>query len=232
VKHLHMPKRTLARVAVIGLALSAATCGPTLLIAGDAQAAACGTATPAGTSCTLTGTLSLTSGTMTLTSPSALAWSGTVNGLDQQLVDTTAAHQSYLVNDSTGSAPGWHVTASATQFTTGGGTPSTLANTGTFVTNGSVSSIVSATAPTATCLSGSTCTLPTDTTTYPVALTTAATTPTAFNIYDASAATGLGSITIGGSTATNPVGWWLNVPSNTLAGTYTSTVTLEIISGP
>jgi hypothetical protein len=62
-----------------------------------------------------------------------------------------------------------------------------------------------------------------------VAITTAT---TASNIYDASATTGLGSVTIGGSSAANPVGWWLNVPANTLAGTYTSTVTVDIISGP
>ena len=228
-KHLHMPRSTLARLALGSLVLSAGIGGPTLLAAGAAQAAACGTATAAGTSCTLTGTFALTSGTMTLTSPAALAWSSTVTGADQQLVDATAAQQSYLVIDATGTAPGWHVTVSATQFTTGGGTPSTLANTGTFSSNGSLTSISAATAPTASCLSGSTCTLPTDTTTYPVAITTGG---AAVNIYDASAATGLGSITIGGSTATDPLGWWLNVPANTLAGTYTSTVTLEIISGP
>ncbi len=121
---------------------------------------------------------------------------------------------------------------SATTFSTGGGSPSTLANIGTLSTNGSLTSISGSTAPTATCLSGSTCTLPTDTTSYPVAITTAASSPTASDIYDASASTGLGSVTIGGSSAANPVGWWLNVPANTLAGTYTSTVTVEIISGP
>jgi hypothetical protein len=67
---------------------------------------------------------------------------------------------------------------------------------------------------------------------YPVAITTAASSPPASDIYDASATTGLGSVTIGGSSAANPVGWWLNVPANTLAGTYTSTVTVDIISGP
>lgn len=46
------------------------------------------------------------------------------------------------------------------------------------------------------------------------------------NIYDSSATTGLGSIDV------SSVGWWLNVPSNTAAGAYTSTVTLELVSGP
>jgi hypothetical protein len=62
-----------------------------------------------------------------------------------------------------------------------------------------------------------------------VAITTASGTPV--NIYDASALTGLGTIVIG-SPGLNPVGWWLNVPSNTIQGTYTSTVSLELVAGP
>ena len=71
--------------------------------------------------------------------------------------------------------------------------------------------------------------------TYPVALTTAATLPTAWTIYNAGLATGLGSVTIGSFgaiTATDPVGWWLHVPSNTLAGLYQSAVTISVNSGP
>jgi hypothetical protein len=198
-----------------------------LLAAGPAEATACGSAVTAGNSCTLTGTLTVTGGSLTLTSPSALAWSTTLTGLDQQLVDTTAGHTSYLVNDATGSGAGWHVTVSATQFTTG---TYTLANSGTLSTTGSTSSISATTAPTAACSSGATCTLPSDTTTYPVAITTAASSPTAVTIYDTALSTGLGSITIGSSG--NPVGWWVVVPASTRAGTYTSTFTLEIISGP
>ncbi len=139
--------------------------------------------------------------------------------VDQQVNDTTAADQGYTVDDATGSAPGWHSTVSATTFTTGGGTPHTLADAGTFSTNGSVTSISGTGAPTTACASGSTCTVPTNTTTYPVAITTAAATPTAFTIYDTSAGTGSGTIDIGGSTAANPVGWWLNMPANTPART-------------
>jgi hypothetical protein len=188
---------------------------------------ACGTAIAAGTACTLTGTLGVTTGTLTMTSPSALAWSATETGLDQQLVDPTTAHHSYLVNDATGSGAGWHVTVSATTFTTG---TYTLANTGTFVSTGSTASETATTAPTAACSTGSTCTLPTDTTTYPVAITTAPTSPAAVTIYDTSAASGLGSITIG--IGALPVGWWVNVPASTKAGTYTSTISLTIISAP
>jgi hypothetical protein len=71
--------------------------------------------------------------------------------------------------------------------------------------------------------------------TYPVAITTAATSPTPYTIYDTAASSGLGQVVIGGSTAANPVGWWLAIPADVYYGTggvYTSTVTLEVISGP
>jgi len=155
----HVIRKRLVRLLLAGGLVTGAIGAPALLAAGTAQAAACGTATLAGTNCTLTGTLDLLAGPLTLTSPTALAWSGTNNGLNQSLVDTTTAHQS-----------------------------------------------------------------------YPVAFTTAATSPTAVTIFDDAALTGLGSITVG--VGANPVGWWLNVPASAIAGTYTSTVTLEIISGP
>jgi WxL domain surface cell wall-binding len=205
--------------------------GCVLAGAGTAQAAACpGTPVVAGTTCTVTGTLTFTAGTLSLLSPIALAWAGTGNGLNQQLVDTTTAHQSYTVSDATGSGAGWNVTVSATTFTSVS-PAATLANTGTFTTNGSITSAILTTAPTATCSTSSTCTLPTNTTTYPVAITTAATTPTPVKIYDTSVATGLGSIVIGLPGAA-PVGWWVAVPANAVPATYTSTVTLEVLSAP
>jgi len=55
--------------------------------------------------------------------------------------------------------------------------------------------------------------------------------PTAVKIYDTSAATGLGSITVGfpGAAA---VGWWVALPANAVPATYLSTVTLEVITAP
>jgi hypothetical protein len=197
---------------------------PVLLTAGTADATACGTAIAAGTSCTLTGTATVTAGSLTLTAPGSLTWSATLNGLDQHLVDSTDT--TYVVNDATGSGAGWHVTVSATQFTTGS---HALANAGTVVNTGSTSSVTATTAPTAVCYAGAACTLPTDNTTYPVAVTTAASSPSSYTVYDTAASTGLGEITIGSA---NLVGWWINVPANSPAGTYASAFTLEIISAP
>jgi hypothetical protein len=224
---MRVPMRRLARLAEAGALLAGAIGGPALMAAGTAQAVACGTAIPAGTPCTLPGTIGVTAGSLTLTSPAALGWATTATGLDQQLVDPTPAHQSYVVNDASGVAAGWHVTVSATTFTSGA---LTLANAGTFVTTGSITAETATTAPTAACASGSTCTLPADSTTYPVAITTAASAPVPVNIYSTGVNTGIGSITIG--IGANPVGWWVNLPARTLAGIYTSTVTLQIIAGP
>ena len=215
-------RRRLTRFLIAGTLVGIGT--PLLLGAGNAQASPCSGPEAAGTPCSITATFGLTSGTMTLTPPPALGWTTAVTGLDQSLVDPTGADQTYQVNDATGTAPGWHVTTSATQFTST--TPAaTLANTGTFSTNGSLSLATAATAPTTACATTSTCTLPTNTTTYPVDFTTGGT-GVPVNIYDASATTGQGTINI------SSVGWWLNVPSNALAATYTSTITLELISGP
>jgi hypothetical protein len=171
--------------------------------------------------------MGLAAGALSLTSPPALSWATSVNGSDQQLVDTTFTQQSYLVSDASASGAGWHVTVSATTFTSGAGT---LANAGTFLTNGSITAEAATTAPTAACSAGSTCLLPANTTTYPVAITTAGSVPTPVTIYDTSAGTGRGSVTIG--IGANPVGWWVNVPSNARSGTYTTTVNLQVLSGP
>jgi hypothetical protein len=175
----------------------------------------------------MTGTVTLTAGTLTLTSPSSLTWAATLTGNNLSIVDTVSGDQQYTVNDATGSGAGWHVTSSATTFTNGS---HTLPNTGTFVTDGSATSISATTAPTATCTG--TCTLPTTSTTYPVAVTTAVSSPTPVIIYDTAAAAGLGQIIIGGSAQPDPVGWWLNVPASASAGAYTSTVTMAVVSAP
>ena len=212
--------RRIIRLSGVMMMLAAGSGAVVAVSAGTAEATTCGTAIAAGNTCTLTGTLTITAGTLTLTSPSSLTWADTLNGLNQTVYDTTAGDESYLVNDATGSGAGWNVTVSATQFTTGS---HTLNNSGTLSTNGSLTSATANTAPTTACFTGSTCTLPSNSTSYPVPITTGA---AAVKIYDDATSAGLGDITIGN------VGWWLAIPANTLAGVYTSTFTYEINSGP
>ena len=166
-------------------------------------------------------------GVYAITVPAAISAAVTVSAVNQNVVDTVAAHQSITINDSTASGAGWHVTASATTFTSGA---NTLANVGTFAVTGSLTSMTATTAPTATCVT--TCTLPGNTTVYPVAITTAPSSPVASVIWHAPVSTGLGAVTLGGSAAAHPLGWWVNIPITTLVGTYTSTVTLSVVSGP
>ena len=165
-------------------------------------------------------------GTLTLASPGSLAWATRENGLNQSSVAGEPADQQLTVNDSTGTGSGWDVTVSATTFSSGS---HTLPDTGRLEFNGSTSSLTGA-APSAACVGS--CVPPVDTTTYPVAIDTAASSPDAFTIYDASAGTGTGVVALGSPSATHPIGWWIQVPASAYAGSYTSTLTLTLVSGP
>ena len=170
-------------------------------------------------------------GALVAAAPAALSWSGTLNGSDQAIPDTDAAAEQLSVNDQTGGGGGWHITVSATSFTNGAGY--SLPGAGVLQVTGSVTSAGLLTAPTASCQGTLICTLPDDSSvSYPVAITSAALSPAAVTVYAASAGTGVGPVTIGGAGAANPVGWWLNVPATALAGTYSSTVTISVVSGP
>lgn len=59
-----------------------------------------------------------------------------------------------------------------------------------------------------------------------MAITTAASSPAAVKIYDDAANAGIGELTI------SNVGWWVTVPANAPAGTYSSTFAFSINSGP
>ncbi len=165
-------------------------------------------------------------GTLTLASPSSLAWAAEENGTDQSAVDEVPADQTLTVNNSTGSGAGWDLTVTATTFSSGS---HTLPDTGRLQLNGSTSSLTGA-APSAACVGS--CVVPVDATTYPVAIDTAPSSPDAFTIYDASPGTGTGVVALGGPSATHPIGWWIQVPASAYAGSYTSTLTLTLVSGP
>jgi hypothetical protein len=202
---------------------------PLLLGAGNARAARSAPAAtcPVGNVCVITGTLNLGTGTLSLTTPDTLSWGGTVNGLDQSLVDPNAADQTYQVTDARGDlAAGWAVNVAATTFFGTGPTTPPLPDSGTFSTNGDLVDATATTPPTAACAGGSTCTLPSNSTTYPVPITTNTVAPTPIDIYDNAGGSGLGTINIGS------VGWWLAVPASAAADTYTSTIDVQVTSGP
>jgi hypothetical protein len=164
---------------------------------------------------------------VSLTPPSSLGWSAGLSLNSVQVVDQTANDQQYGVADQTGTGNGWNVTISATTFTNG---THALADTNTFWTDGSVSQAYSTSAPTSTCISS--CVTPSNQVVYPAGITTSSASPTSVVIYSAATSTGSGSFTIGGSSSPQPVGWWLNVPPNVYAGSYTSVITFSIGSGP
>ena len=111
-------------------------------------------------------------GTLTLASPGSLAWATRENGFNQSSVAAEPCRSSQLtVNDSSGIGSGWNLTVSATTFSSGS---HILPDTGGLDFNGSTSSLAGA-APSAACVGS--CVLPVDTTTYPVAIDTAASSP-------------------------------------------------------
>ena len=178
--------------------------------AGALLATTCLAAIPASASAataTVTGTLS--GSTLSLSTSAAPSISDNLDAGDQTQTFTVPM----TAQDTRGTGAGWNLTITSTQYTTGGGSPSTLA------TNAS-----SLTAVTATCTSG-TCVNPTNSITYPVAVPAAATAPTAVKFFNAGAASGLGKFTV-----TPTIGVF--VPQSSMAGTYTSTITLAILSGP
>lgn len=159
-----------------------------------------------------TGTATISAGSLGFVSaPPNVSFSTTLNGLDQTLTSAQAID----VGDATGSGTGWNLTGTSTTFTTGGGTPHLLSTSATSLTA----------APTDVCDSGATCTLATNGVTYAYVLPAGASAPTATKFYNAAANTGLGNQTITPS-------WKLAVPASTFAGTYTSTWTISLVSGP
>jgi hypothetical protein len=106
---------------------------------------------------------------------------------------------------------GWNATITSTQFLSGSRTLPTSAST--------VTAVVSS------CANGGLCTDPANAVTYPVAVPAGSTPPAAVKFANAALATGIGTFTL---TPTVSVA----IPQNSFAGTYTSTLTISVISGP
>jgi WxL domain surface cell wall-binding len=160
-----------------------------------------------GANATATGTLS--GSTLSLSTSAAPTFSANLDSGDSTPTYTVPL----TIQDTRGTGAGWNATITSTQFTTGGGTPSTLATNASTLTG-----VISA------CATG-TCTNPTNSVTYPLAVPAGATAPTAVKFFNAAANTGMGKFT---NTPTIAV----FVPQNSVAGTYTSTLTISIVSGP
>lgn len=147
-------------------------------------------------------------GSLSLASPATAAFGSlTLNGATQSVTTNLA----FTPTDSTASSNGWNLTGTSTTFTNSGG--KTLPTTATTVTAASVAA------------TSGTCRLPTNSITYPVTLPAATAAPTAVKLYDAAAATGLGPSTV---TLTAKI----SVPPNSHSGSYSSTWTFSLVSGP
>jgi WxL domain surface cell wall-binding len=161
---------------------------------------------------TITGTSTVSGSPVAISGLSASTASFLIalNGTDQ---DSAAVPIGIDVADDSGTGNGWQLQVAATTFADGGA--HTLADTGTL----SLSGVTEAN-------NGSgTYTTPTNSITAPVAITTAATTPTAVSFYNAAVSTGMGNFTVTPS-------FVVQVPANAYASTYTSTITVSVVSGP
>ena len=175
-----------------------------------AAAAACFAGSPASPAGAATATATITGGSLAFVSPPPnVSFSATLTGANQ----TVTATQALDVSDATGSGAGWSITATSTTFTTGGGSPVTLATNSTSV----------ASTPTTACDGGSTCVLATNNVSYPYSLPAGGTAPSATKVFNAALNTGTGNETV-------TVTWSLAVPSTATPGTYTWT--LSLVSGP
>lgn len=138
----------------------------------------------------------------------------TLNGTDQTDTGTLPMD----VGDNTGSGNGWNITMTSTPFTTttSGGLQQSLSASATTVQS----------APTDTCDAQVSCTPATNSVTYPVTLGS-----TAAKIYNAAAGTSTTAGTGMGDQTVTPT-FTVAIPANAYAGTYTSTWTISLVSGP
>ena len=178
----------------------------TILIGLTVAALALAAAAVAGT---VTATATVTgAGSLGLTHGATASISDTLDGSDQSASYTVPLS----VTDARGTGAGWNLTITSTTFTDS--SSHTLATTASTITG-----------VTSACVNGGTCTNPTSTITYPLTVPAATSAPAAVKLFNASANTGMGRFTV---TPTVNVA----IPGNTFSGTYTSTVTVAVVSGP
>jgi hypothetical protein len=148
--------------------------------------------------------------TLSVSTAAAPTFSANLNSGDQTKTYTVPL----TVNDTrTGASAGlgWNATVTSTQFVSGAHTLPATASTITAVSS--------------SCDNGGLCTNPTNSVTYPVAVPAGAGPPTAVKFFNAAATTGIGTFTV-----TPTVG--VAVPQNSFTGSYATTLTISIVSGP
>jgi hypothetical protein len=161
-----------------------------------------------GASASTVATATIGAGTLSVSVPSTITFSDTLNGLDQ----TASAGLGIDVRDATGSGSGWSLTATSTQFSSGSNTLAT-------------NSVAVAGAPSDACDAGATCALASNSIAYPYPLPAGSGPPSASKFFDAATSTGMGDQVVTPTFA-------LAIPASTVQGTYTSTWTVSVVSGP
>ena len=144
-------------------------------------------------------------GSLSITTPATASFSVSLDGTDQ-----TPVYQLPITVTSNGQQSGWHLLVAATQFVNGAYTfPATA------------SAVVSV-APPAACTGGS-CSLPTSSGSiaYPVTLPNTG----GAAIYSAASPSGA-------QTNVMTANIQVSTPANVYAGTYTSTITVQVVAGP
>jgi hypothetical protein len=150
-------------------------------------------------------------GAFGLSSSAAPSFSVTLNGQDQ--------HPTYRMDltvdnsDPGQTLAGWNLTISTTRFTTGGARPKTLSTNASSITGVSFECAVAL----PLCTSD-----PTNSVAYPIAVT-AGSAPVKF--FNAAAKTGTGTFTVAPTVQ-------VAIPANAYAGTYSSTLTMTLATGP
>ncbi|MEH3053771.1 MAG: hypothetical protein PGN13_07135 [Patulibacter minatonensis] len=150
--------------------------------------------------------LPCSTGGLNLSEPSTISFGSTaLNGTDRSL--STSA--TFGVDDQTGTKNGWNLSATSSQFLTGG-TPMN----GSVTVNG-----------VGLAAGAGRCTAPTSSIGYPMALPHGSPAPTAAKIFNAVAASGRGPTNL-------TFNFTLGIPASARIGTYTSTWTVTLATGP
>src|SRR5581483_4918395 len=147
-------------------------------------------------------------GSLSLSAAGSASFSAlTLNGSDQ----TATASVVLTPDDERGTDLGWNITGTSTTLTNA--SSQTLSTTATAVTGASAAAATG------------NCSLPTNSITYPITLPAGSTPPTAVKVYNGAGGTGKGPTNV-------TLTLQLSVPANAYRGTYTSTWTFAIVSGP